>query len=73
MDCREINEYSTSLSSSCRPYMGWLGPSILTATEGWPFLQIGIALCSRSIEVLVNLVSNNIVGRFTLALTLCPS
>ena len=32
--------------------MGWLGPSILTATEGWPFLQMGTCLWSRSIDCL---------------------
>ena len=39
-----------SLSSSCRPYMGWLGPSTFTATEGCPFLHMGMALCSRSMD-----------------------
>jgi len=32
--------------------MGWLGASILTATEGWPFLQMGMSLWSRWMEVL---------------------
>lgn len=47
-----IAEYSVSFSSRWRPYMGWLEPSILTATEGWPFLQTWICLWSRSMDVL---------------------
>ena len=46
-------EYRVSPSSRWRPYMGWLGPSILTATEGWPFLHTAICLWSRSMEVLL--------------------
>ncbi len=50
MLCRDMSEYSMSFSSRWRPYVGWLGPSILTATEGWPLLQMGICLWSRSMD-----------------------
>lgn len=50
---RDTRLYSVSFSSSCRPYDGWFEPSILMATEGWPRLQSGICLWSRSMDVLV--------------------
>jgi hypothetical protein len=52
MLAREMRLYSVSSSSSWRPYMGWLTPSILMATEGWPRLQTWMGLCSRSMDCL---------------------
>lgn len=53
MLARLMELYRISSFSRWRPYVGWLPPiSILTATEGCPFLQTGICLCSRSMEVL---------------------
>src|SRR5882762_1329121 len=53
MLAREIAEYRRSFSSSCRPYIGWFAPSILTATDGCPFLHTLRGLWSRSIDCLV--------------------